>query len=267
MNKKWIFTATVIMSFLALSSVNAQIKGGFISGVNFSKYKLTYLDEQDESYYSTSRLMGFHAGLVFDVPFGGALGVQPSIMFSQKGNKLNFEKADPLYPETYQSKHNLNYVEVPILFKYRFGSEDAGFSLLAGPSLNFAIGGKMVESGKWVLYDNTTGQPFLGKVNQTIDVKVGDKVNNQFKAFDAGFMFGANGYFPVGDGNLVLEAKFYIGGTNIRNDKYDNTASYNTQTFEVKNYSVIHDRDIFSEIRNRSILLSVAYLHPLRRPH
>lgn len=267
MNKKWIFTAVLAFSFLAFNSVNAQIKGGFISGVNFSKYKLTYLDELDESYYSTSRLMGFHAGLVFDVPFGGSLGVQPSIMFSQRGNKLNYEKADPQYAETYQSKHNLNYVEVPILFKYKFGSEDAGFSLLAGPSLNFAIGGKMVESGKWVFTSNSTGQSFLGKVNQTIDIKVGDKVNNQFKAFDAGFMFGANGYFPVGDGNLVLEAKFYVGGMNTRNDKYDNTPSYDPNTLEVKNYSILHDRDIFSEIRNRSIQLSVAYLHPLRRPH
>lgn len=267
MNKKWIFTTVFTLSLLALNMVNAQIKGGFISGVNFSKYKLTYLEPDDESYYSTKRLMGFHAGLLFDIPFGGGLGVQPSIMFSQKGNKVNYEKADPQLPQTYQSKHNINYVEVPILFKYKFGSDDAGFSLLVGPSLNFALGGKMVESGKWRFFDESTNAPFLGQVNQTIDIKVGDKVNNQFKAFDAGLMFGLNGYFPVGDGNLVLEGRIYMGSTNIRNDKYENNASYDKNTLKVTNYSIIHSRTIFSEVRNRSIQLSVAYLHPLRRPH
>ena len=119
----------------------------------------------------------------------------------------------------------------------------------------------MVESGFWKLPDDN-GNIFLGQINQTMDVKVGNKVNNQFKAFDAGFMVGLNGYFPVGDGNLVLEARFYLGGTNIRNDKYDNNWVYDSKN-AVTDYSLVHDRNIFSEIRNRSIQLSVAYLHPL----
>lgn len=267
MNKKQLLAA-IIFSVLSVAAY-AQMSVGFISGASLSKFKVGFVDDKNEPYFSTSAAVGFHAGVSMNIPFSESIGLHPSIMFSQKGNKLAYVKPNSTFEQqNYQSNHSVNYIEVPLLLKYNFGGESMGLSLMAGPDLNFALGGKISERGNVEFYDENTGQPFIGKVNENKDVKIGSKVNSNYRAFDAGLALGLGAYFNVGEtGQFIIEARWVSGGSNILNANYISSPTYDkivvtkdVPTANVTNYNIVNNKEIVGEIRNRSFQFSVGYM-------
>jgi Outer membrane protein beta-barrel domain len=142
-----------------------------------------------------------------------------------------------------KTKQSLNYLEIPIMFKYRFGSDDFGLFLAAGPYFSFALSGTLTES-----YTNAT----VTTTSKT-EVSFGDKVVDTYTSKDLGFCFGFGGYFSVGENSkLILDARFVNGATNILNDKNKTKRIIENAAFEVK---------------NRSLQVSIGYLFTLEPPH
>lgn len=269
---KHIFFATLFITATFTQGFSQGFMIGPVSGVNITHYKVGFVDAEDEAYYSTSNKIGFHFGVMADYQFGGRFGVEPSILFSQKGNKLEFVRPNNAALKfNYNSTHTVNYIDVPILFKYKFGTPERGLALMAGPSLNFAIGGRYTESGvaEGTFYDDN-GAPYQGKFKfneSDKPVRIGAKVNSNYKKFEIGFTFGLGGYFEIGEsGKLIIEARYTLGGTNILNNKYisgETVKDNGAQGISITGYNIINDRDIISSVQNRGFQCSLGYLFEL----
>jgi hypothetical protein len=107
-----------ILLLLGIAAINyisfgQKIDIGIKGGVNFSK-----LDIPD---IQTSNKTGYHLGAYSLFKFGN-LGLQPEIIFSQQGSKVDLEDWDT------------KYINIPIILKLYLGG---GFNLQAGPQFGF----------------------------------------------------------------------------------------------------------------------------------
>lgn len=118
----------IVAAFLLVSATGfAQtFQLGIKGGVNISNF--TGGDFKD---LDNKALVGFHAGGFVSFFFGDHLALQPEVLFSSQGAKL----------ESAGEEQNLkvSYVNIPVLLKYRF---TGGFYLEAGPQIGFKVSEK-----------------------------------------------------------------------------------------------------------------------------
>lgn len=67
--------------------------------------------------------LGFHVGLMGHIHLADPIALQPELVFSTQGSKNT----------------NLNYINMPLLFKYMYNN---GFRLQVGPQVGFLVGAK-----------------------------------------------------------------------------------------------------------------------------
>lgn len=253
--KKVLFLST----FFALSFFSAQAQFnpnassgneessfsiGIKSGVNFSKFGVEYSGSKE--FFNVSNRLGFNFGVVADIPFGGSrFGIQPELSFSQRGATSEQDVDVPGVLEKMKVKDDLNYLDIPILFKYKFGGEDRGIALMLGPSFNFLLNAKSNFSG--ILETET--------VALTTKPEIGSGSDDAFKGLDVSLGMGLNAYFKVGNGKFFIDARYMLGLTNILNDGLD------VDDFSDKNLYFMPI--LANEMKNRSLQLSVGYFFPI----
>lgn len=113
----------IVMAILLIAGstqMNAQLKLGIKGGVNFAN-----VDGGPDGIDYKSKT-GFHAGAVAEIKFGGNLAIQPELLYSSQGTKI--EGAGDF---------NLDYVSVPVLVKYYIISDL--LSIEAGPQFSFLV--------------------------------------------------------------------------------------------------------------------------------
>jgi hypothetical protein len=96
---------------------------GIKGGVNFSNFTGGDFEDLDNN-----TMVGFHAGGFVNFKFGNNLSLQPEVMISTQGAKLEDDISDEDY--------KITYVVVPVMLKYRF---NGGFYLEAGPQFGFKV--------------------------------------------------------------------------------------------------------------------------------
>jgi hypothetical protein len=150
---KKIILLVVAVAFMA-NIINAQdnstdsrekLQFGMKAGVNFSN---VYDSKNQE--FNTDFKSGFAIGAFLAIPIGTIIGLQPEILFSQKGYKVTgtFLTAD------YKFTHTTNYIDVPLLFALK---PSANVTLLAGPQYSFLIKQKDVfTSGSFTADEQQT---------------------------------------------------------------------------------------------------------------
>ncbi len=108
--KKLFLLAIVLIGFTTIS--NAQsFKFGVKGGVNFANV---------DSRFDTDARTGFHIGAVATLGLGDKFAIQPEILYSAQGT-------DDVY---------IDYVNVPVLFKYKFLKF---FNVHAGPQFGIVV--------------------------------------------------------------------------------------------------------------------------------
>ena len=152
MCKKLLF-GSLLLSILFVGSLQAQLKVGAKVGASMSRYG--YSD--DFSDYDAVFTPGLTGGIMLEIPFGGRFALQPEVLFTQKGsvlraNELNFLLTDSQTPWVDGFVFNnhirgyadftekLNYVEVPLLLKYKFRGSKISSYLAAGVVFSSAVG-------------------------------------------------------------------------------------------------------------------------------
>jgi len=119
-----------LVSFALLSvSLQAQnrISIGAKAGLNISNI---YDSEGDT--YSADAKTGYAAGGFLHIPLGGFFGIQPEVMFSQKG----YQTSGSLLGLDYSTSRTSNYLDVPILFAIK----PLGLAtLLIGPQYSYLL--------------------------------------------------------------------------------------------------------------------------------
>lgn len=170
--KKIILSAIAVMAF---GFANAQqTKFGVKAGVQFAN--LTGDIEENSS------KVGFQVGGFAEIKLSEKFAVQPELLYSTQGTKVDFGSED--------LKYNLDYLNIPVMAKYYVAEK---FSLEAGPQIGFLLSAKAkVEDEK-------------------------EDIKDGLKSIDFGLNFGAGYDFTE---NLSAGVRYNLGLSNI-NDEGD----------------------------------------------
>jgi hypothetical protein len=134
--KNRLFVVALLVATISLSA-NAQSKAILRAGVNFANVSVTNDGRVDDANMLTS----FQAGILGDVRLASILHLQPGILFTGKGSKIEIGKpSENLYVK---QTSNPFYIEVPVnlVAKLPFNSE-SHFFFAAGPYGAVGIAGK-----------------------------------------------------------------------------------------------------------------------------
>jgi hypothetical protein len=172
----------LISLIFVFSIISAQIKPGYIFGVNFSTITLNTKSITS----SPETPVSFHFGGQLEIPIMGNLTFDPGFLLSAKGSNYKID--------TVEFSLSPIYIEIPVIAMYSFGTDDIKISLFAGPYFACGIGGYKIEPG-----------------GEMQNINYGSGANDDLKTFDIGFNFGAGINFR----GLLISAQYGIGLANI----------------------------------------------------
>lgn len=109
------------------SDFREKLSFGVKAGINISNV----YDSQGEQFNADSKL-GLAAGVFVALPIGKYFGVQPEILFSQKG----YKGSGSLLGSEYSYSYTSNYIDVPLLFAIKPISM---ITIVVGPQYSFLV--------------------------------------------------------------------------------------------------------------------------------
>jgi hypothetical protein len=161
--------------------MQAQIRIGPKAGLNLATAKLSMMGISiDEKI-----LIGFHVGILSEIPLSGNLCLQPAILYSAKGSKYSFMSEE--------FKASPSFIEIPVNVVYKIDLGVAKLLLNAGPYAAYGIGGK---------YD-FDGDP--------VDIVFGTSEDDDMKPLDFGLNIGAG----VEISHIIISANYGLGLANL----------------------------------------------------
>ena len=107
---------------------------GLKVGANYSNV----YDAQGESFHAGPKV-GLATGAFLAIPIGKYLGIQPEVLFSQKG----FKATGMIFDNTYSLTRTTSYIDVPLLFAFK---PSEFLTLLAGPQYSYLVNRRDVFS-------------------------------------------------------------------------------------------------------------------------
>ena len=121
MSMKKIFIVLFLLAVMNAGAQNFQL--GVKGGVNMSNFTGGDFGDVEKK-----ALVGFHVGGFTRFLFGKNLALQPEVLFSSQGAKLE--------DATDEQNIKINYVNIPIMLQF---ITDGGFYLEAGPQFGFKV--------------------------------------------------------------------------------------------------------------------------------
>jgi len=148
--------AVILVAILVLSagpSVAQPVTGGVKAGANFSKITFGEFDED------LDRKTGLVIGAFITVPMTELFAFQPEMLYSVKGGK--FEQ-----PDGDEFKTNLNFLQIPLLFRANFAVGTFRPFAVVGPAFGFRTGANFDGPGEGDvdITDDTNAVEFSGVI-------------------------------------------------------------------------------------------------------
>lgn len=248
MKKSNRFLLLIILAALSFSA-SAQINFGIKVGGNLSNIHHDYKDSDDE--IATKMKVGFHIGLISDIPINEMFSFQPGLLFTAKGWNYDLDEIYKDYGEIDPrsvnasgvdidgyARVNLNYLEIPLNIAFKANA----LQVYAGPYVALGIGGKekmdftvSVNGDSETIKEEWKFKPAFGEVKDA-DL---DEDEDAFTALDYGLNFGLG--YKVGP--ILIQGGYSLGLGNIT-PKYEGMSDT--------------DRSDYKD-SNRVITLSVSY--------
>lgn len=195
--KKTIVIVATLVSSIALgtaTTVSAAARDEMSFGVKAGLNYANVYDTKGQGFDADGKF-GMVGGAFLSIPFGSLIGVQPELLFSQKG----FEGKGDNFGLHYSFKRTTFYVDVPIYFAIK---PSESITLLAGPQFSYllskknsftSIGGTVEQKEK---YENENIRKNTAGVSLGVDINVDN------------FVFGARTNWDLqknnGDGTSTL---------------------------------------------------------------
>ena len=191
---------TVCFLLLSALAIQAQTTFGIRGGVNLASVSISD-DGEDFSY---DRTVGITIAMLAEMGMSESFSIQPELHYIQKGFGVDID----FLGYTISNEAKLNYLELPIHAKYKFGSGGVGGYLLAGPTLGYALSGT-VESCENGICDK-----------ESIEFDEDDG----FKRFEIGMSIGAG---VTINQNIIIDVRYTMGLTNLNEDDFDDIKASN----------------------------------------
>ena len=116
---------------ICTSKISADNRDRMLYGLKFGFNYSNVYDSQGEEFRADPKLL-LVAGGFFAVPIGRYFGIQPEILFSQKG----FQATGKVYGTPYNFTRTSNYIDVPLLIQLK---PSEYLTLMAGPQFSYLI--------------------------------------------------------------------------------------------------------------------------------
>jgi opacity protein-like surface antigen len=190
MKKFILLTAAFLLFSVAHSQEKKEIYFGIKAGLN-----LCSITNADQDGVNSSTLVGFHVGVLGEFMLGDKFAIQPELLYSTQGVKLDFEgdKGDL----------KMDYVTIPLMAKYYVVES---FSVELGPQIGFLTAAKATSGG------------------ESIDVK------DSMKTTDFGLNFGV-GYNITENFNMGL--RYNLGLTQVQKDLVAGESASKNSVFQI----------------------------------
>ena len=137
--KLGLLSALLITTFgfsqVEMSDTRDELKLGFKAGVNFANV----YDSQGQDFVAEGKA-GFAAGAYVAIPIGKFFGIQPEIMYSQKG----FKAKGNVLGFTYDYAKTSTYLDIPVLLQIK---PIPVLSIVAGPQFSYLLDTKNEFNG------------------------------------------------------------------------------------------------------------------------
>ncbi len=195
-----VLMVTLVMTF----SENAQAQFGIKGGLSMSDVKYDISGTKGNFGSKT----GMHIGMTYGFQMGDQFVIEPGLLYVQKGYESESDGGGVFYPTKTTTK--LNYLEIPLLFKYNInigGSRGRGpknsIFIAAGPYTSFGVGGNYrheIDTGgteKWI---------------EESGIKYGSDDSSDIKSLDFGIQAGIG--FQMASG-IIIGASYDLGLSNI----------------------------------------------------
>lgn len=163
--------ATFMFGSIFAQKSSADFREKLTFGVKAGANLSNVYDSQGEQFNADSKL-GLAAGVFVALPLGKYFGIQPEILFSQKG----YKGSGSILGSDYSFSYTSNYIDVPLLLAFKPISL---ITIVAGPQYSFLI------------KDNYTFNSALINVDQE-NVFENDNIRKNTLSFLGGIDFNLN---------------------------------------------------------------------------
>lgn len=187
MKKNLVIVCMVLCSLFIGQTVFAEI--GIKAGANFAT-----VSDSDEGETKTGLIFGVY----YAYDLNDSFAIQPELLYIQNGVKVSDSGAT--------LKWNFDYLVIPVLAKYKFeASETVKPYIMAGPYLGFKLSAKIK--------------------GESDDVSLEADID-EAKGTDFGVVFGGGVGVTMGSGQLLLEARYNLGLSEIMEDYTSKNRSF-----------------------------------------
>ncbi len=204
MNKlKSILAAFILVGMTAVA--NAQYAVGLKVGGNIANASISGISEQ----FLPEQLTypGVVIGAMVEIPMLNGFSFRPELNYMQKGFTVRVSKDDldilgVNFNVAGKNETRLNYLEVPLLFKYSYGNSLAKVYAVAGPTIGYALNGYTQQTAS-VIFDIRVNKSDL---NLERDL---------FQRWELGVAAGLGGEIKAGHGKIFGDVRYDFGFNSI----------------------------------------------------
>lgn len=189
----------VIMLCVYSFSNSQEVSYGVKAGVNLSDWHFSVSNYNDVY----DMRIAYHVGAVVEIGFSDKFSVQPELLYSSVGCKVNASEIARESAPSSDINYIANYLSIPVLAKYYVAE---GFSVELGPQLSILMGAKASND------------------DDSEDIK------DELESIDFGAGIGAS--YKMENG-LFLNARYIYGLSNVIKDFGDETAKNNVFQFSL----------------------------------
>jgi hypothetical protein len=201
-----------------------KISFGARVGLNFSSQSWSAPPLPKGNTNSPATRTGFLTGAYVNYKFSDRINIQPELMFSSLGTKSHFRYSDSTLAITEEGQSTLNYLSLPILFRYRIIDKKIHF--LFGPQISLLLAAK----GK------TTSVSIINGRNPVTGSYIYD-----LKYITNSIDFGGVAGFAYESGRFDAGLRYYFGLSNIAKNVSPYSGIVKNVSFQiVAGYKLFH---------------------------
>ena len=174
--KKIILMVVMVFTF---GFVNAQGKEDMAFGIK-GGLNISTITNADVDGVNSKSLVGFHVGFFGEFMLSDKFAIQPEILYSTQGTKIEFEGI--------KGDLKLDYIAIPVMAKYYVADS---FSLELGPQIGFLVSAKAKSGGE------------------------SEDVKDELKSTDVSLNFGLG--YDITE-NFMIGARYNLGLTRLQDE-------------------------------------------------
>ncbi|MDD4761320.1 MAG: porin family protein [Salinivirgaceae bacterium] len=129
--KKIILLSIAMFLLLAMSIAQDNRRDNLLFGIKAGANLANVYDTEGEDFEADSKL-GIAAGVFLSIPIGSFLGIQPEVLYSQKG----YRSSGSVATIGYEFKHTASYLDIPLLIQLK---PHPMLTILAGPQYSYLM--------------------------------------------------------------------------------------------------------------------------------